>query len=110
MKTSLNESSRFQLIRTEKTTEKRLLTSSNRATIVCTKRRTTQISCTKYLFPKLGESTGENKALLSFLGVDHLIFDVGGCANPPKNIEHMFLVKKKISCRILKNEKKIQQP
>ena len=36
MKTNLNESSRFQLIRTEKTTEKRLLTSSNRATIVCT--------------------------------------------------------------------------
>ena len=36
MKTNLNESSRFQLIRTEKTTEKRLLTSSNGATIVCT--------------------------------------------------------------------------
>ena len=36
IKANLNESSRFQLIRTEKTTEKRLLTSSNRATIVCT--------------------------------------------------------------------------
>ena len=35
-----------------------------------------------------------------------MIFDGGGCANPKKNIEHMFLVKKKISCRILKKEKK----
>ena len=34
----------------------------------------------------------------------------GGCANPKKNIEHMFLVKKKMSCRILKKEKKIEQP
>ena len=36
MKANLNESSKFQLNRTEKTTEKRLLTSSNRDTIVCT--------------------------------------------------------------------------
>ena len=36
MKANLNENSRFQLNRTEKTTEKRLLTSSNLATIVCT--------------------------------------------------------------------------
>ena len=36
MKTNLNERSRFQLIKTEKTTEKPLLNSSNRATIVCT--------------------------------------------------------------------------
>ena len=42
------------------------------------------------------------------LGVDHLIFDGGGggvVEIPPKNIEHMLLVKK-ISCRILKEGKK----
>ena len=33
----------------------------------------------------------------SSLGVDHLIFDGGGGVQiPPKNIEHMFLVKKNV--------------
>ena len=42
--------------------------------------------------------------------MDHLIFDGGGggggCANPKKNIEHMFLVKKKFLAEFLKKEKK----
>ena len=42
-----------------------------------------------------------------YLGVDHLIFDGGGgCANPPKNIEHMFLVKKKFLAEFLRRKKK----
>ena len=40
------------------------------------------------------------------LGVDHLIFDGGGCENPKKNIEHMFLVKKKILAEFLRRKKK----
>ena len=41
------------------------------------------------------------------LGVDHLIFDGGGggCANPKKNIEHMFLVKKKFPAEFLRRKK-----
>ena len=51
MKANLNESSRFQLNRTEKTTEKRLLNSSNRATIVCTYEE--QLAAQKTFFPNL---------------------------------------------------------
>ena len=35
-----------------------------------------------------------------------MIFDGGGCANPPKNIEHMFLVKKKFLAEFLRRKKK----
>ena len=44
------------------------------------------------------------------LGVDHLIFDGGACANPPKKYRAYVSGLKKISCRILKKEKKIEQP
>ena len=50
MKANLNESSRFQLNRTEKTTEKRLLTSSNRATIVCTYKEQHKLAAQKTFF------------------------------------------------------------
>ena len=69
MKANLNESSTFQFNRTEKTTEKRLLTSSNRATIVCTYKEQHKLAAQKTFFLYLGESTDENKALLFFLGL-----------------------------------------
>ena len=51
MKANLNESSRFQLNRTEeKTTEKRLLTTSNRATIVCTYEEQHKLAAQKTFF------------------------------------------------------------
>ena len=63
MKASLNESSRFQLNRTEKTTEKRLLTSSNWATIVCTYEEQHKLAAQKTFFPNLANKAV--KALLS---------------------------------------------
>ena len=68
MKANLNESSRFQLIRTEKTTEKRLLTSSNWATIVCTKEEQHKLAAQNTFIPNL--ATDENKALLFFFGLE----------------------------------------
>ena len=54
MKANRNESSRFQLNRTEKTTEKELLTSSNRATvIVCTYEEEHKLAAQKTFFPNL---------------------------------------------------------
>ena len=53
MKANLNENSRFQLNRTEKTTEKRLLTSSNLATIVCTYEEQHKLAAQKTFFPNL---------------------------------------------------------
>ena len=50
MKANLNESSRFQLKRTEKTTEKRLLTTSNQATIVCTYEEQHKLAAQKTFF------------------------------------------------------------
>ena len=50
MKANVNESSRFQLNRTEKTTEKRLLTLSNRATIVCTYKEQHKLAAQKTFF------------------------------------------------------------
>ena len=50
MKANLNESSTFQFNRTEKTTEKRLLTSSNRATIVCTYKEQHKLAAQKTFF------------------------------------------------------------
>ena len=66
MKANLNESSRFQLIRTEKTTEKRLLTSSNRATI----EEQHKLAAQKTFFPNLASRRMINKALLFFLGLE----------------------------------------
>jgi len=40
--------------------------------------------------------------------VDHWIFDGGVVQIPKKNIEHVLLVKKK-TCRIVKEEKNIEQ-
>ena len=42
------------------------------------------------------------------LGLDHFIFDGeggGGCGNPPNNIEHVLLVKKKYHAEFLRREK-----
>ena len=64
MKANLNESSRFQLIRTEKTTEKRLLTSSNRATIVCTYEEQHKLAAQKTFYTNL--ASRQMKAELYF--------------------------------------------
>ena len=61
MKTNLNESSRFQLIRTEKTTEKRLLTSSNGATIVCTNEEQHKLPAQNTFFPNLASRQVKTK-------------------------------------------------
>ena len=48
----------------------------------------------------------DDQSMRGLLGVDHLIFDGGGCENPKKNIKHMFLVKKKILAEFLRRKKK----
>ena len=65
MKANLNESSRFQLNRTEKTTEKRLLTSSNRATIVCTYEEQHKLAAQKTFFPNLASRQMKTKLYFS---------------------------------------------
>ena len=61
MKASLNESSRFQLIRTEK----RLLTSSNRATIVCTNEEQYKLAAQNTFFPNLASRQMKTKRYFS---------------------------------------------
>ena len=66
MKANLNESSRFQLNRTEeKTTEKRLLTTSNRATIVCTYEEQHKLAAQKTFFPNLASRQMKTKLYFS---------------------------------------------
>ena len=65
MKATLNESSIFQLNRTEKTTEKRLLTSSNRATIVCTYEEQHKLAAQKTFFPNLASRKMNKKLYFS---------------------------------------------
>ena len=65
MKANLNESSRFQLNRTEKTTEKRLLTSSNRATTVCTYEEQHNLAAQKTFFPNLASPQMKTKLYVS---------------------------------------------
>ena len=65
MKANLNESSRFQLNRTEKTTEKRLLNSSNRATIVCTYEEQHKLAAQKTFFPNLASEQMKKKLYFS---------------------------------------------
>ena len=65
MKANLNESSRFQSIRTEKTTEKRLLTSSNRATIVCTNEEQHKLAAQNTFFPNLASRQMKTKRYFS---------------------------------------------
>ena len=64
-KANLNESSRFQLNRTEETTEKRLLTSSNRATIVCTYEEQHKLAAQKTFFPNLASRQMKTKLCFS---------------------------------------------
>ena len=72
MKANLYESSRFQLNRTEKTTEKQILTLSNRATIVSTYEEQYKLTAQKTFFSNLAsrQMKTENKALLFFLGLE----------------------------------------
>ena len=65
MKANLNENSRFQLNRTEKTTEKRLLTSSNLATIVCTYEEQHKLAAQKTFFPNLASRQMKKKLYFS---------------------------------------------
>ena len=65
MKASLNESSRFQLNRTDKTTEKRLLTSSNWATIVCTYEEQHKLAAQKNFFPNQASRQMKTKLYFS---------------------------------------------
>ena len=65
MKANLNESSRFQLNGTEKTTEERLLTSSNRATIVCTYEEQHKLAAQKTFFPNLASRQMKTKLYVS---------------------------------------------
>ena len=65
MKANLNESSRFQLNRTKKTTEKWLLTSSNRATIVCTYEEQHKLAAQKTFFPNLASRRMKTKLYFS---------------------------------------------
>ena len=65
MKANLNESSRFQLNRTEKTTRKLLLTSSNRATIVCTYEEQHKLAAQKTFFPNLASRQMKTKLYFS---------------------------------------------
>ena len=65
MKANLNESSRFQLNRTEKTTEKRLLTTSNRATIVCTYEEQHKLAAQKTFSPNLASRQMKTKLYFS---------------------------------------------
>ena len=65
MKANLNESSRFQLNRTEKTTEKQLLTSSNRPTIVCTYEEQHKLAALKTFFPNLASRQMKKKLYFS---------------------------------------------
>ena len=66
MKANLNESSRFQLIRTEKTTEKRLLTSSHRATIVCTNEEQHKLAAQNTFSPNLASRQMKTKRYFSW--------------------------------------------
>ena len=65
MKANLNESSRFQLNRTDKTTEKPLLTSSSRATIVCTYDEQDKLAAQKTFFPNLASRQMKKKLYFS---------------------------------------------
>ena len=65
MKANLNESSRSQLNRTEKTTEKRLLTSSNRATIVCTYKEQHKLAAQKPFSSNLASQQMKTKLYFS---------------------------------------------
>ena len=65
MKANLNENSRFQLNRTEKTTKKRLLTSGNLATIVCTYEEQHRLATQKTFFPNLGSRQMKKKLYFS---------------------------------------------
>ena len=65
MKANHNESLRFQLIRTEKTTEKRLLTSSNQATIVCTNKEQHKLAAQKTFLPNLASWQMKTKRFFS---------------------------------------------
>ena len=65
MKANLNENLRFQLNRTEKTTEKRLLTSSNLATIVCTYEEQHKLAVQKTFFPNLASRQMKKKLYFS---------------------------------------------
>ena len=67
IKANLNESSRFLLNRTEENYRETATYLQQPGHHCLQLRRTTQISCTKNLFPYLGESTDENKALLFLL-------------------------------------------
>ena len=67
MKANLNENSRFQLNRTEKTTEKRLLTSSNRATIVCTYEEQHKLAAQKTFVANLSSRLMKTKLYFSSL-------------------------------------------
>ena len=65
MRATLNESSRFQLIRTEKTTEKRLLTSSNWATIVSTNEEQHKLAAQNTFIPNLASRQMKTKLYFS---------------------------------------------
>ena len=65
MKANLYENSRFQLNGTEKTTEKRRLTSTNRATIVCTYEEQHTLAAQKTFFPNLASRQMKTKLYFS---------------------------------------------
>ena len=56
---------RFQLNKTKKTTEKRLLTSSNRATIVCTNEEQHKLAAQNTFFPNLASRQMKTKRYFS---------------------------------------------